>query len=244
MEEKTVNSNIWLYVVLGFIAGILIGGGITLALRGGSTPGDTISLYPPKSSAVGNDWLIKIDDYAVTKSEFEEGYKYFMSQIPEQQRASLPPDTKRLFFENLLSQYIINLKALKEGLPKTREGQLLLRTAIRQAIYQIYLTKNIPQDKSIFMPSQIEINDYYMRNKAQFDKLGMKSDQIKQYAIQELSQQKMQMWVQGFVAQAKESFKVERNNDQLEQVGISVQQNAPVVLPPATNEGGQKLQQK
>ncbi len=238
MEEKvnTLNSNVWLYVVIGFIVGVLIGGGVTLALRGGSVSGDSISLYPPKSSLVGGDWLIKIDDYAVTKSEFEEGYKYFLNQIPEQQRANLPPDTKRLFFENLLSQYIINLKALKEGLPKTREGQLLLRTAIRQAIYQIYLTKNIPQDKNIFMPSQIEINDYYMRNKAQFDKLGLKSDQIKQYAIQELSQQKMQLWVQGFVAQAKESFKVERNNAQLKQLGISVQQNAPVVLPSTTNE--------
>ncbi len=233
MDEKKLN--LWMFLVISFIVGIVIGGGLVFILKGGSTGADSVSLYPPKS---GSDWLIKIDDYVITKSEYEEGFKYFLNQIPEAQRANLPPDTKKLYFDNLLSQYIITIKALNEGLAKSKEGQLLLKTAIRQAVYQIYISKNLPADKSAFYPSKIEIDDYYLKNKAQFDRMGLKTDQIKQYATQELSQQKMQLWVQGFVAQMKENFKVLRNNDLLQQEGISLQQqnNQILTLPPATNK--------
>lgn len=232
MGEKKLDF--WLFVAGAFVVGLLAGGGILLLTQGGGPVGKgVISLYPTKASAAGNDWLVKIDDYAITKAEFEEGYKYFLAQVPEAQRASLPDESviKRQYFENLIAQYVIDIKALNDGIHKSPEGELLLKTALRQAIYQIYLQKNLPQDKSGFMPSKVEIDQYYMQNKAQFDKLGMKADQIKQYAIQEISQRKMQEWVATFIATKKESFKVQRNESLIQKDGLNGMTTTPSLFP-------------
>ncbi len=89
MNEK---NNLIIAIGLSFVVGLVIGGAI-IFFAFGKKANANISLYPTKASEVGNDWLVKIDGYAISKNEFEEGYKFFLSQIPEQQRINLPNES-------------------------------------------------------------------------------------------------------------------------------------------------------
>ncbi|MGC8765248.1 MAG: hypothetical protein ACP5QT_05115, partial [Brevinematia bacterium] len=191
MSEKS--SNFWLFVVVSFVCGLAIGVGaaflITSISKKGVVAGEgSISLYPPKADSVKDDWLVKIDGYAIRKSEFEQGYKLFLSQVPESQRLNLPNESvlKYQFLENLQAQYILTIKALQDGIHKTDEGKFYINSAVRQAIYQLYLKNNLPKDENVFKPTKVELEEYYNRNRAQFEKLGMKADQIKRYAEQDI----------------------------------------------------------
>ncbi len=62
----------------------------------------------------------------------------------------------------------------------------------------------------------------------------MKADQIKRYAEQDIYNRKVQEWIAQFVASKKEEFKLEKNKEALEKLGISstlpqlnLQQNLP-----------------
>ncbi len=200
-----------------------------------------IGMYPPKS---GPDWLAKIDDYLITGMDFDEGYKYLLSQVPEEKRTNLPPDTKKKYFNSLISQYLINIKALNDGLLKipgnytrikkyimsvkaksglknTPANQPVLRNYIRQAIAQIYIQSRLPADKNFFKPSKGEIDDFYLKNKTELDNSGLKSGQMKQVITQEIERQKQQEWLQKYLDQIKENFKIQINEAALLQEGIS-----------------------
>lgn len=226
------------------MVGIILGGLIVLLLKGnGGFIAGGINPYPPKASEVGGDWLAKIDDYAISKADFAEGYKYFISQIPEAQRSKLPDESviKKQYFDNLVGQYVITIKALNEGIASTKEGQMLLKTALRQAVYQIYLNKNMPQDPAVFMPSKIEIDQFNQQYMSQFDKLGYSAEQRRQAAIQQLSQTKMQQWAAEFVNQTKENYKVQRNVEQMNKEGFNPLSSGNMLSPnnslsPSTNQ--------
>ncbi len=245
MEPQNQNPNMliqkiresWQYYAISLFIGIILGGGIMMLLKGGGFGGRGVDPYPPRASAVGGDWLAKIDDYAISKADFEEGYKFFMNQIPAQQRMQLPDESviKKQYFDTLVGQYIVTIKALNEGLAGSREGQLLLKTALRQAIYQIYLNKNIPQDPSVFAPSKAEIDQYNRQYSSQFDKLGLNAEQRRQYATQEISQRKMQAWAAEFINQIRENYKVQRNPDMMNKIGISQTPQGGGLLSPTVN---------
>lgn len=221
MAEKKFG---WWLMSLAFAIGLLAGGGIVYFLTSGKKGGNTVSLYPPKAKEIaGKDWLVKIDDYVITKEEFETGYQILLSEIPESQRLNLPDENilKAQYLDTLQSEYVLTITALKEGLHKTPEANVLINSAIRGAIYRLYLKKNSPKDVSVFKPTKVEIEEYYMRNKSQFEKLGWKADQIKRYAEQDIAQKKIQEWVARFVLSKKEEFKIEKNKKLLEKLGIS-----------------------
>lgn len=239
MAEK--NSNLWLFIVGALIIGVLAGGGTTFLLLKTNKVSDTLdvqSILPVKANNSVSDWLVKIDDYIITKSEFEDGFQYYMTQIPDSQRANLPSESviKRQFLDNLIAQYVINLKAINEGIPASKEGQFLLKAALRQAIYSIYLQKSIPQDKSAFTPTKIELDQIYKQYEQQFNQRGWNADQRKQYMNQvvapQLSQQKLQNWVSEFVGIAKENYKIKRNEELILKEGITSGQQSPLLLQP------------
>jgi hypothetical protein len=223
------NKNIWLYLTGALIAGILIGGGVVYFVSGGLGGNGNLSLYPPKSSP---DWLAKIDDYVITKADFEAGYQQVLSQIPEEKRPFIRPDMKKQYFESLLKEYILCIKALNDGVQKVPENQIVLKSYIRQLLSNMYLQKNAPADKSVFMPSKMEVDAYFAQNKADLDKSGMKSDQLKQYIVQVLGRQKEQAWIESVVSTVKETIKVERNNSGLLQEGVTADSpQAPQLFP-------------
>ncbi|MCX7820429.1 MAG: hypothetical protein N2258_01990 [Brevinematales bacterium] len=229
-----VKKELLIPIGLSFIVGLVIGGAI-IFFTFGKKANANISLYPQKANEVGNDWLVKIDGYAISKSEFEEGYKFFLSQIPEQQRVNLPNESvlKYQVLENFITQYVLTVKALNSGIYNSPDSKLAIKLALRDAIYKLYL-KSAIKDESIFKPTKAEIEDYYMRNRAQFEKMGLKAEQIKMYAEQDLYNRKLQEWIATFVNSKRQEFKIEKNDALMEKLGI------PTAPPTLNLQGIQK----
>ncbi len=225
MSEK---NNLVIAIGLSFVVGLVIGGAI-IFFTFGKKANANISLYPAKASEVGNDWLVKIDGYAISKNEFEEGYRFFLSQIPEQQRINLPNESilKYQVLENFISQYVLTVKALDSGIYNTPDSKLAVRLALRDTIYKLYL-KSMIKDESIFKPTKAEIEEYYMKNRQQFEKMGLKAEQIKAYAEQDLYNRKLQEWIAAFVTSKRQEFKIEKNEALMEKLGIPT-------VPPTVN---------
>ncbi len=70
-----------------------------------------------------------------------------------------------------------------------------------------------------------------MRNKEQFEKMGLKAEQIKRYAEQDLYNRKLQEWLAAFVNTKRQEFKIEKNEDLMKKLGIPT-------VPPALNLQG------
>lgn len=228
--EKKENTMI---LAGALVLGLLIGGGIMFFVKGGGN--GSVNLYPTTSAQVGGDWLVKIDDYAIGKNEFDTGFKMAMNLYPEQQKAAYPEGFwKQQYLDNLISQYVITLQAMKSGKFEQKEPKIYLQAAIRQAVYQIYLLQNIPQDNSGFAPSNDEISQYVAQNSTQMDRMGLNSEQRKMYAVQDLKNRKMKMWEAQFVERTKENFKIQRNDALLQKEGVGMipqQQNPAFGLP-------------
>lgn len=237
MSDK--NQTLWIFVSIAFVAGLLIGGGAIFLLKGNNAS-SKISFYPTKSSAAGNNWLAKVDDYAITQEEFEDAFRLYMTQVPESYRASLPPEAtlKAEYLNQMISEYAILIKALDSGLLNKKETALQFKAAMRTAISQLYLGQNAPQDPGAFMPTKAEKDAAYQQYKAEFTRRGYTAEQINQVLDQQLVQYKKQEWVARFVQQTKEGFKVQRNEAKINSLGLvpqQPQQAAPFGMPGSTN---------
>jgi hypothetical protein len=226
-QEKLAFTPLLAGIVVGaLVVGGLIGAGIVL-LAGGSSKirsasgQGVVNLFPEKSTAVGNEWVVKIDDYAVSKKDFEEAakeafkaYRQQYDQLPAEQKAQIPmPDDsnfKKLYLEEIIKQNIVTLKAFTDNDFKAKVTPAMLSMMMRQALVQLYVQSKMP-DQTAFIPSKVEIDQYYKQNKEQFDKTGASATQIKDYITQQLARQKLQVWQNEFLQQAKEGFKITRN---------------------------------
>lgn len=225
----------WQVYAITLMIGIIIGGAIIFLVKGGSGfSAGGINPYPQKSSEVGGDWLVKIDDYAISKAEFDNGLQMYMSQLPAEYRGR-EGLFKKEYFDSLIGQYVITIKALNEGFLNDKENMILMKTALRSVIQNYYIQKNAPKDPSAFMPSKMEIDQFNMQYSAQFDKMGYSAEQRKQAAVQELQKRNFQKWAIDFMNQTKENYKIQRNNDELTKLGISAV-SSPNLLTP--NIGG------
>ena len=214
MDEKSFKSLI--YIIIAVVVGIIVGAGFTSLINQGFSPkGGSISMFPPVYH--GQDWLVKVDNYVITKKDFENYYKLNIAQIPASQLASVSEGVlKKTLLDNLLGEYIINLKAINDGtIDKASATE-----ALRQAIFSIYMNKYSPQDKSIFVPSSDEINEFYQQHKAQIDP-RMTADEITSYLKQFLSQQNYQKWANDFINASKSSYRIVSNSDLLREEGVS-----------------------
>lgn len=204
--------------VLAFFATVAL-----LSFAYGQSRSDVINNFV-KSFIFGNqdNWAISLDNTKIGLSEFQNGYKFFMKQIPEEQRKAMPDEAtlKKQYFKDALMQYVVVLKAVGENVFSDEENQVLLNAALKQAVMQIYIKKYLPANKDAFKPSTAEINDFYEKNKAQFP-ANTPVDQIKAYITQQIGAQKMQLWLQDFLDKTKENFKVQRNNSVLTSAGFN-----------------------
>lgn len=221
-EKKSLPLILW--IAIAFVVGGAAGVG-TMLLINHSAKSASIALYPPTVRQAGRDWVVAIDDYAIPKVDYEEGYGLFMSQISQmvaQQQQPMPDAAylKQMYLDNLINTYVVTIKALDDGLLDKPENVAILGAAMRDAISKIYLQSQFPADQMAFMPSKIEEDQYYQQNKDQFAKLGLSSDQIRAYIRQEVSQKKLQIWMDQVLSEVKSGYKVKRNNDVLGQLGV------------------------
>ncbi len=218
--------------VLSLVLGLLVGGLTVFFVSTGlnqsfsaSKNSSVISLYPKTADTVQKDWLVKIDNYVIPKKEFEELYDYTLQTLKKQgaNLSQMPSEgvIKGQLLESLISQYAIVVQALKDGIVAEKDSHQLLEMQLRQAIQQLYLQKLMPTDRSQFMPSKVEINQFYEQNKSELAKRGYSSQQVKQLANEELFKRKTQIWIQKTVEEVKEKYKIERNTALIKQLGIN-----------------------
>jgi hypothetical protein len=174
-----------------------------------------------KSKGEGGEWLAKVEDYVITKKEFDESFAFFLDQLPEGQKVLMDESAyKRQYLNELVMQYAVLAQAMQEELLADEDTVLLLRSAIRQAIYKLYISKSIPKDQSRFMPSEQEISQYYNQNKDKLTQMGLSAEQMKRYIAQQLAGQKIQLWAADFLDKTKEKHSVKRNEALLKKEGL------------------------
>jgi hypothetical protein len=220
----------WQIYAITLMIGIVLGGAVIFAVKGSGFSAGGINPYPQKSSEVGGDWLVKIDDYAISKAEFDNGLQIYLSQLPAEYRGR-ENLFKKEYFDSLIGQYVITIKALNDGFLNDKENQLLIKTALRSVIQNYFIQKNAPKDPSAFMPSKLEIDQFNVQYSSQFDKLGYSADQRRQAAVQELQKRNFQKWAVDYMNQVKENYKIQRNNDELNKLGINAINNPSLVNP-------------
>ncbi|NPV01004.1 MAG: peptidyl-prolyl cis-trans isomerase [Brevinematales bacterium] len=214
-----------LYIIIAFVVGLGAGFGLTKLLGGAVSGGiktDKIMVQLNKTSDVGSDWLVKIDDYAISKSEFEDSYNLLKSTSPQFAGLS-PQDEAKLkwqYFESMIDEYIVTLQAVNKGNMNIKTANLLINSSARQSIYTLYLKDNLPLESS-FNPTDQEIEQFYQQYKDQFKKSGYNAEQIKQVAIENVKKLKLQQWMMSFITHIKEGYKIERNFDAMKALGIT-----------------------
>lgn len=166
-------------------------------------------------------WIIKVDDTVLSQKDLEVGYQLFLNQLPDKDKSvSGDPTVKKQFLKNLILQDVVVLEAMQDGFFESEEDMAILKSVIRQAIYQLYLNRIIPKDQLQFMPSREEVNSYYELNKDRYAQMGLSADQIRQYIASELSQKKLQLWVTDYLDKAKEKYRIKRNAEVLKKQGL------------------------
>ncbi len=204
---------------VGFLGARLFGGSST---SGGIVKSDKIMVQLNKASEVGNNWLVKIDDYAISKAEFEDSYNLLKSTSPQFAGLS-PQDEAKLkwqYFESMIDEYIVTLQAVNKGNMNVKTANLLINSSARQSIYTLYLKDNLPVESS-FNPTPQEIEQFYQQYKNEFKKSGYNAEQIKQVATENVKKMKLQQWMMSFISHIKEGYKIERNFDAMKTLGIT-----------------------
>lgn len=222
------NKNLWIILIAAaFIVG-LGAGFLVRSLTGGSAKTDGISLYPPTAAQARGPWLAKIDNYVITKEDFD----LLMSQIPQEQLAMYgsPDDVKRYVFNQLIDQYVILIEAQKSGVLNDKNTRYMLAAALRQAVYQVYLEQQV-KDPSIFAPSKLEEEQVYKQYGPMLRQQGKSATEIREIIQQEVQKQKFQVWMKQFVTEARDKYKIEKNAKMLESSGMAENQGGGFNFP-------------
>ena len=133
-------------VILILMAGLLIIGNMGFAkktTKSGNPYNDLLD-----SMFVSQDktkWLLQIEKFYIDVDDFSIGYDLFLKQLTPQQKAQMTNNSelRTQYFDNYLNYNVLLVKAIEDNFFNDPENQILLRTAVRQAVAQIYLQKNI-----------------------------------------------------------------------------------------------------
>ncbi len=169
-----------------------------------------------------NNWILQIDDTFLSSDEFRNGFIEFVSNIPPEQLSGSITDTtlKKQYLESYIGQYAILMKAIEEGVFDSSQMQTYFRAAVLQAVFQIYFQWLMVRDRPDFTPTTDEMNAFYQQNLQQIVSLGLTSDQIRALIMQQLTEQKMQMWMKQQLDVVKEQYRIRRNSTKLRSLGF------------------------
>lgn len=254
------NKNVLMIILI--VVALVIGGGIGFIITKsvspaseseGTTAGNrttekapSIELYPPSIEEVEDDWIVTIDDYAFRFTDFEESYELMESQISQlivQYYGISPTESqmKEVYLEQLIPTYVLAIKALDEGIMEDEENRELLQSAIIQSLGTLYLETIIPEDDDYFTPTNLEIEEYYTLYKDQLleykTAYGLTATELKELVSAQVQQQKLQLWQEEIIEQAKEEYKVKKNTDKMDDLGISSDLDTDIGLDDLTLPG-------
>ncbi len=196
------------------LSGVLIDRYIT-TFQKASADEDTKMLAQLKSKKDKNNdqWVVKIDETIINLGEFEREFKVHVYSLPidEAQKTRYESDinNKKKFLTNLVNEYLIYKKALKEGLDKRKDVQDLLAAVERRAIIQVYLNEKI-EPKLVDIPDE-EIERVYNQNKKLF--AGVDIEVAQQQIKMQLLQRQYNDHLNELIDQLKGEAKVVKNEE-------------------------------
>ncbi|MGL5254844.1 MAG: hypothetical protein ACRC9L_07630 [Brevinema sp.] len=211
----------------GLIGGVLIGVLIAVLMKPKSMMAGDITAIPFALDYVedlDDTLLAKVENVGIPLSDFSNAYEAIQRTLPPQQLALYKQQEgafKAEVFETMINQYVTVAQALKEGFLEDPENMRSMQGAMNAALQQLYVSKNIPTNSNAFAPSTPEIDQAYRQYGAQMRAQGMTAQQSREYIVNQLSQQKQQIWMANFMRKLREGYRVERNTPVIEAQGIS-----------------------
>lgn len=167
-----------------------------------------------------NNWIFQIDNVFLTSDEFRRGYNEFISNISPEQVSGNESAIKKQYLESYLSQYAILMKAVEDGVFESPEMQTYFRAAVLQSVFQVYFQWLMMKTHPDFTPTAEEMNAFYQQNLEQIVAMGLNSDQIRSLIGQQLTEQKMQIWMKQQLDIVKEEYRIKRNTERLRTLGF------------------------
>lgn len=219
-----MKKDIMIGVVVGLVVGVIITLVGTLFVKQTSSGTAEFSLALPAITELDKDYLAKIEGFGIALADFTNAYDQVKKNLPPEQLAQVSANeagAKAEILETMINQYAVVATAIEEGFLEDEENMRLFRNAAQQALFQLYVAKNMPEGGNEFSASQPEIDQAYSQYGAEFRARGLNAQQSKDYIVSQIAQQKRQRWMIDFVSKIKEGFRIERNDDLLKEQNIS-----------------------
>jgi hypothetical protein len=159
------------------------------------------------------EWVAKVDETVISFSDFEREFNVHVLSLPidEGQKKKYVADSnnKKKFLVNLINEYLIYKRALKEKYDKRSDVQDLIKAVKRRAIIQVYLNEKIEPQLSEIPNEQIEA--IYNQNKKLF--AGVDIDIARQQIRMQLLQKQYNELLNDLIDSLKGEAKVVKNSD-------------------------------
>ncbi|UCB47236.1 MAG: hypothetical protein JSV25_07455 [Spirochaetota bacterium] len=166
-----------------------------------------------KPTKENNPWLAKVDDTTITLNDFEKEFQVHVYALPiddiQKKKYQEDNNNKKKFLVNLINEYLIYKKALKENYDERSDVQDLLKAVTRRAIIQVYLNDKIEPKLTEIPDEQIEA--IYNQNKKLF--AGVDIDVARQQIKMQLLQKQYNDHLNELIDSLKGEAKVIKNDD-------------------------------
>jgi len=218
-----MNKNMIIGVGIGVIIGIFIMFIISLLTKG-TIANNTVSIALPEISKLTDDYLAKVENFGIALGDFTNAYDQVKENLPLEQLAQLKANEasfKAEILETMINQYVVVATAIEEGFLEDKENIRLFKNAAQQALFQLYVAKNMPENTNAFIPSKPEIDQAYTQFGNELRARGLNAQQSKEILVGQIAKQKQQRWMIDFITKIKEGYRIERNDKLLEKEQIS-----------------------
>jgi len=158
-------------------------------------------------------WVAKVDDTVISSADFEREFKVHVLSLPiddgQKKKYVADSSNKKKFLVNLINEYLIYRRALKEKYDRRSDVQDLIKAVKRRAIIQVYLNEKIEPQLSEIPDEQIET--IYNQNKKLF--AGVDIDVARQQIRMQLLQKQYNELLNDLIDSLKGEAKVVKNSD-------------------------------
>lgn len=154
-------------------------------------------------SSTDENWLMDMNGIKFPSKGMEVGFNALEEGLKKSDLSdNEKKQVKERFVQTYLDQSAILVATYKEVL-ESPNLDILLQEFLRQAATQFLLEQKIKEDPNAVVPTNDEIDAYYLENSERLLRLGLSASQIKSYTEQELRQNKLQKWTYDQLAEFK-----------------------------------------